>query len=92
MRRRDDGVTLIDATGAAQNFDHVVIAAHADQALRMLDDPTPSERECLGAFRYGANHAVLHTDAQRDAEDRRAAWASWNYTSLHRGRRAPAFA
>ena len=84
MQRHADGVTLIDTTGAAQSFDHVVIAAHADQALRMLDDPTLSERECLGAFRYGANHAVLHTDPSVMPKTR-AAWASWNYTSLHRG-------
>jgi len=84
LQRRDDGVTLIDATGAAQNFDHVVIAAHADQALRMLDDPTPRESECLGIFRYGANFAVLHTDPSVMPKTR-AAWASWNYTSLDRG-------
>jgi predicted NAD/FAD-binding protein len=84
VQRGADGVTLIDASGAAQNFDHVVIAAHADQALRMLDDPTPRERECLGAFRYGDNHAVLHTDRSVMPKTR-AAWASWNYTSLHSG-------
>jgi predicted NAD/FAD-binding protein len=84
LQRRDEGVTLIDAKGVSQRFDHVVIAAHADQALGMLDEPTPRERECLAAFRYGANLAVLHTDAGVMPK-RRAAWASWNYTSLHRG-------
>jgi predicted NAD/FAD-binding protein len=50
----------------------------------MLDEPTLSERECLGAFRYGANHAVLHTDRSVMPKTR-AAWASWNYSSLHSG-------
>ena len=52
-RRRD---------GARQRFDDVVIAAHADQALALLDDPSPTERELLGAFRYSRNRAVLHRD------------------------------
>jgi predicted NAD/FAD-binding protein len=82
IQRHDDGVTLIDDSGVAQSFDHVVIGAHADQALRMLSDPTPKERDSLSAFRYGDNHAVLHTDASVMPK-RRAAWSSWNYTTLN---------
>jgi predicted NAD/FAD-binding protein len=59
-------------------FDEVVIAAHADQALAMLRDPSPAEREVLGALPYQANEAVLHTDASIMPRRRRA-WASWNY-------------
>ena len=44
-------------------YDAVVIAAHADQALAMLADPTDAEREILGAIPYQANRATLHTDA-----------------------------
>jgi len=55
-----------------------VIAAHADQALAMLADPTDAEREILGAFPYQANEAVLHTDRSL-LPRRRRAWASWNY-------------
>jgi predicted NAD/FAD-binding protein len=84
LRRRPDGVTLISASGGEESFDHVVIAAHADQALRMLDDPTAAERECLGAFRYGDNRAVLHTDPSV-MPIRRRAWSSWNYMTLHEG-------
>ena len=61
-----------------ERFDEVVLAAHADQALAMLADPTPPERELLGAFPYQANEAVLHTD-RRLLPRRRRAWASWNY-------------
>jgi predicted NAD/FAD-binding protein len=84
LLRRRDGVTVIDASGEQAHFDQVVIGAHADQALRMIDDPTPAERECLGAFQYGANHAVLHTDASAMPRRRRA-WASWNYMSSGQG-------
>ena len=62
----------------AERFDEVVLACHADQALRLLDDPSPAERRLLGAFPYAANTAVLHTDAGW-LPRRRRAWASWNY-------------
>ncbi len=41
-----------DAAGEALTFDAVVIATHPDQALRLLAEPTPAERDVLGAFRY----------------------------------------
>jgi len=84
LQRRYDGITVVDASGGAQHFDHVVVATHADQALRMLDEPTPRERECLGAFRYGTNFAVLHVD-RAEMPRTRAAWASWNYMSFSQG-------
>jgi len=72
-----DGVT-VRTDGAAERFDEVVIGAHADEALAMLADPTPLERELLGAIPYQANQAVLHTDESL-LPRRRSAWASWNY-------------
>jgi uncharacterized protein len=81
LRRERDGVTLRLAAGrdgASERFDEVVIACHADQALALLEDPSPSEREILGAFPYQPNVAVLHTDAAllpRRAPARQA----WNY-------------
>ena len=59
-------------------FDHVVLACHSDQALKLLADPSPAEREILGALPYQANDVVLHTDASV-LPRRRAAWAAWNY-------------
>ena len=64
-----------------QRFDHVFMACHSDQALAMLEDPTPEEREVLGAIGYQHNEAVLHTDA-RLMPRRRLAWAAWNYHIL----------
>jgi predicted NAD/FAD-binding protein len=64
--------------GKRHRFDHVVIATHADQALAMLAEPTPAERELLGAWRYSVNDTWLHTDSSLMPR-RRAAWASWNY-------------
>lgn len=71
-------VTLQDAEGGCESFDHVVLAVHADEALDLLADPDPRERDLLGAFRYTANRAVLHSD-QTLMPRRRRVWSSWNY-------------
>ncbi|BAL76517.1 NAD(P)/FAD-dependent oxidoreductase [Bradyrhizobium cosmicum] len=85
IRRRPDGVEVRDCGGHVDHFDEVVIAAHADQALALLDEPTAEERSLLGAFRYSQNRAVLHSDPVLMPQ-RKAAWASWNYI----GGRGPA--
>ncbi len=61
-----------------ERFDEVVIAAHSDQALAMLTDPSDREAELLGAIPYQPNEAVLHTDESL-LPRRRAAWSSWNF-------------
>ncbi|MGN6663421.1 MAG: NAD(P)/FAD-dependent oxidoreductase [Solirubrobacterales bacterium] len=69
----------IEADGCeSEEFDHVVVATHSDQALAMLADPSEAEREVLGAIPYRRNEAVLHTDASLMPR-RRAAWSSWNF-------------
>jgi predicted NAD/FAD-binding protein len=69
----------IEAEGCeTESFDRVVIAAHSDQALTMLADPSAAEREVLGAIPYQPNEAVLHTDPTLMPR-RRAAWSSWNF-------------
>ena len=72
-----DGVRVIEADGSARRFDQVVIAAHADEARRML--PASDRRAALlASFRYQANRAVLHSD--RALMPRRGrVWSSWNY-------------
>ncbi|MEO6055124.1 MAG: FAD-dependent oxidoreductase [Chthoniobacterales bacterium] len=64
--------------GEVQTFDRVVLATHADQALRVLKNPTEDQHRLLSPFDYQYNHAVLHTDASVMPKRRRA-WASWNY-------------
>jgi len=84
IQRDGGGVTLHDDQGRVRRFDQVVVATHANQALAMLAEPTPDERATLGAFRYTANTAVLHTD-RRLMPRRRAAWSAWNYVSDAKG-------
>jgi uncharacterized protein len=71
-----------------QAFHHVVLAAHADQSLRMLAAPTDEERRLLGAFPYTRNLAVLHSDPALMPQ-RRAVWSSWNYRADRSARDAP---
>jgi predicted NAD/FAD-binding protein len=78
IARTPGGIVVQDEQGARRRFDHVVIAAHADQALAMLEDPSAAERELLGAFGYQRNHAVLHSDTSLMPR-RRATWSGWNY-------------
>jgi predicted NAD/FAD-binding protein len=77
VRRFPDHVQVKVRGTEPQRFDHVFIACHSDQALAMLADPTPAERQVLGAIHYQANQAVLHTDASLMPRRRRA-WAAWN--------------
>jgi len=84
VRRVDGGVLVRDTTGETERFDHVVIGAHADQALALLAEPTAQERELLGAFRYSRNLTILHTDPGLMPRRRRA-WASWNYIGAEGG-------
>jgi uncharacterized protein len=76
--RELDGVSVRDTGDTWEHHDRVVVATHADQALRLLVDATPDEKEVLGAFGYGRNDTVLHTDASLlpSAPNARA---SWNY-------------
>ncbi|WP_428031997.1 NAD(P)/FAD-dependent oxidoreductase [Ancylobacter sp.] len=83
VRRHASGVTLLDADGNEQSFDHVILATHADQALALLEAPSVAEQDVLGAFGYSRNEAVLHSDA-RLMPRRRAAWAAWNYLADRR--------
>lgn len=64
--------------GSVLDFDRVIIATHADEALAMLAEPDELQSRLLPAFRYQKNIATLHTDKSVMPQTRRA-WASWNY-------------
>ncbi|MEV4144080.1 FAD-dependent oxidoreductase [Amycolatopsis sp. NPDC049691] len=78
VRRHFDGIDVVTADGAMYRADRVVVATHADQALRMLADPMPEEKRVLGAFRYTRNETWLHRDATV-LPSRRRTRAAWNY-------------
>lgn len=77
LRRTQHGAQLQTDAGAAE-YEAVVCATHSDQALSMLENPTPAEQTVLRGMPYNSSHCVLHTDTSF-LPRRRAAWASWNY-------------
>jgi hypothetical protein len=77
------GVAVTDRHGETRRYDHAIVAAHADEALAMLDAPSAAEAAILGAFRYQRNLAVLHRDPALMPR-RRGAWAAWNYLAERR--------
>lgn len=84
LARSGQGVLVRDEKGDTTRYDRVVLACHADEALALLAQASPAERDVLGAFRYSRNSAVLHTDA-RLMPRRRAVWSSWNYLGRQGG-------
>ncbi len=78
VARGADGVRIVDDAGEEHTADRMVIATHADQALRLLADPTEAERAVLGAIPYSCNETLLHTDAELMPRAS-AARSSWNY-------------
>jgi predicted NAD/FAD-binding protein len=77
IQRSGDGARITLEDGSSETFDKVVIAAHADEALQLLADPSDDERRLLGAWRYSVNQTVLHSDPDWMPSNPNA-WASWN--------------
>ena len=76
---------VVTTPHGAETFDHVVLATHTDQALRILGaEATDSENAILGAIRYEPNKVYLHGD-KRLMPRSRAAWSSWNSISAAAG-------
>jgi len=69
---------IVTSPSGEEEFDAVVLACHAPEALAMLADASLPEREILGAVRYQANKAYLHTDTTLLPRTRKV-WSAWNY-------------
>lgn len=83
VTRMVGGIEVALASGERLRFDQVVLACHADQALELLGDPLPPERQILSQFHYQPNRALLHTDEGLMPRSRRV-WSSWNYLASQR--------
>ena len=59
------------------DYDKVVIATHANEALDIINDPTAEEKEILRNFKYRENIAVIHFDESIMPKNTKA-WCSWN--------------
>ncbi len=76
--RSPRGVVVMTARGETHRFDHVILACHGDQALRLLVNPTHLEARLLAEFRFQSNVATVHSD-RSVMPATRLAWSSWNY-------------
>ncbi len=82
IQRNKNDIKLRLNNGAEENFDHVVIAAHANDAYSLLSDASEAETALLSKWQYSQNQAVLHTDISVMPERKRV-WASWNFMGKH---------
>jgi predicted NAD/FAD-binding protein len=78
VSRSNNKAIVITKSGKTAEYDKVIIAAHGDEALAMLDNPTSDENRLLGNFKYQRNIATVHTDESIMARNKRV-WSSWNY-------------
>lgn len=78
IERHENHVILTTTDGIQRRFDRVVVATHADQALRLIVNPSPAELRLLSPWRYRPNEVYLHWDTRWMPSNPRA-WASWNY-------------
>ena len=59
------------------NYDKVILANHADEALSIIENPSDDEKNILSHFSYRENFAYIHTDEKAMPRNRKA-WSSWN--------------
>ena len=77
IRRHESGVSITLMEGGTREFDAVVIAAHADEALQLLEDPSAEEQDLLSPWKYSSNQVFLHRDTSLLPPNLRAR-SSWN--------------
>jgi len=79
VKRNADGTaTIFLKDGSSQQYDKVIFASHADQTLKMLENPTAEEQRLLSPFKYQENSATVHTD-ESIMPKTKLTWSSWNY-------------
>jgi predicted NAD/FAD-binding protein len=77
VREAGEKVEVITAKGRHE-FDGVLLATHADQSLRMLENPSDEQTRLLSKFKYEQNQAILHSD-ENVLQPIKKTWASWNF-------------
>jgi len=75
---RNNGKCIIEMNKKKLKFDFVFFACHADQALKLIKNPSLLEKNILGSFKYSSNKAVLHQDINLMPKNK-SIWSAWNY-------------
>jgi len=78
VKRNKGEISILSEQDTFAGFHQVVFACHSDQALQMLEHPTPEEHSALSAIQFQDNNVILHRDTTQMPK-RRAVWASWVY-------------
>jgi predicted NAD/FAD-binding protein len=78
IKQNSDNPEIIFEDNEALKFDKIIVAAHADEAFKMLENPDSDQTRLLGPWTYSKNRVCLHTDLSFMPDNKRA-WASWNY-------------
>ena len=78
IKPKNNGINLYYG-GESEYFDYdkVVLATHADDALSIIENPTDEEKKVLSNFSYKENIAYIHTDETIMPKNKKA-WSSWN--------------
>ncbi len=78
IKRKSNGIDLYYG-GESEFFDYdkVVLATHADEALSIIEDPSEDEKKILSNFSYKENIAYIHTDETIMPKNKKN-WSSWN--------------
>ncbi|WP_317900151.1 NAD(P)/FAD-dependent oxidoreductase [Aurantibacillus circumpalustris] len=78
VSKKDKKAIVILKDGTQKEFDKVIFACHADQALKILTEPSADEKRLLSPFKYQKNIATVHTDESVMPKNKKT-WSSWNY-------------
>ncbi|MDH5581821.1 MAG: FAD-dependent oxidoreductase [Bdellovibrionales bacterium] len=73
-----ENLVEVISQGQKFEFDKVIVASHADEALKMLENPLPFQEEVLSKFSYQENIAIVHTD-EKVMPNLKKNWSSWNF-------------
>jgi len=78
IKSKNDGIDLYyGGDSEFFNYDKVVLATHADEALSLIENPSEDEKKILTNFSYKENIAYIHTDETIMPKNKKA-WSSWN--------------
>ena len=78
VQRNKNGVRLYyGSSNEYYDYDKVVFATHADDTLKLIQNPTENEKNVLRNFKYKKNIAYLHNDNQFMPNNKNT-WSSWN--------------
>ena len=78
IKRKSNGLDLYyGGENEFFDYDKVILATHADEALKLIENPTEDEKNILSNFSYKENVVYIHTD-QRAMPKNKNAWCSWN--------------